>query len=339
MLHYFRKARIRIHSGDDMITMTEIARLTNVSQPTVSRVLNGNQNVAAEIRERVLACAKEHNYQCNALAKGLQGSRTMLLGVLLTDISNSFFADLAKKLESEARRSGHSIILFNSDYDMDKEQAYLDVVRRYRVDGVLAVPILQEGSAWPACAHRLDIPVVAVTRHVEGVDSVYLDHTAASGQVARHLAERGYQRFLFIGKKYDMKYMGFYHGLVELGLADRMESMEYVDDQQLQEDLRAYFQQGGPRAGVFANNDICALRVLRLLRVLGVSVPQEAGVVGFDDTYMGPYLNPSLTSISQPTGQIAAEAVSRLLYRMDNPGQLPALDLALPAELVVRESS
>ena len=79
--------------------------------------------------------------------------------------------------------------------------------------------------------------------------------------------------------------------------------------------------------------------MLRQLRVLGISVPQEAGVVGFDDTYMGPYLNPSLTSISQPTGQIAAEAVSRLLYRMDNPGRLPALDLALPAELVVRESS
>ena len=339
MLHYFRKARIRIHSGDDMITMTEIAKLTHVSQPTVSRVLNGNQNVAAEIRERVLACAKEHNYQCNALAKGLQGSRTMLLGVLLTDISNSFFADLAKKLESEARRSGHSIILFNSDYDMDKEQAYLDVVRRYRVDGVLAAPILQEGSAWPECAHRLDIPVVVMTRRMEGVDSVYLDHTAASGQVARHLAERGYQRFLFIGKNYDMKYMGFYQSLDELGLADRLESMEYVDDRQLQEDLRAYFQQSGPRAGVFANNDICALRVLRQLRVLGISVPQEAGVVGFDDTYMGPYLNPSLTSISQPTGQIAAEAVSRLLYRMDNPGRLPAFDLALPAELVVRESS
>ena len=67
-----------------MITMTEIARLTGVSQPTVSRVLNGNPNVGQEIRERVLACAKEHNYQCNALAKGLQGSKTMLLGVLVT---------------------------------------------------------------------------------------------------------------------------------------------------------------------------------------------------------------------------------------------------------------
>lgn len=73
-----------------MITMTEIAKLTRVSQPTVSRVLNGNMNVAPEIRERVLACAKEHDYQPNALAKGLQGSKTHLLGVLLTDISNGF---------------------------------------------------------------------------------------------------------------------------------------------------------------------------------------------------------------------------------------------------------
>lgn len=339
MLNYVQQKRIRIHNGDNMITMTEIARLTNVSQPTVSRVLNGNPNVAAEIRERVLACAKEHNYQFNALAKGLQGSRTMLLGVLLTDISNSFFADLAKEIEREARRSGHSMILFNSDYDAEREQAYLDVVRRYRVDGVLAVPLLQEGTAWPACAHRLDIPVVVVTRRVEGVDSVYLDHTAASSQVAHHLAGRGFHRFLFIGRKYDTKYLGFYQGLAELGLADQMGSVEYVNDRQLRAELEAYFRQHSPRAGIFANNDVCALRVLRLLRELGVSVPQEAGVVGFDDTYMGPYLNPSLTSVSQPVGRMASEAVGRLLYRMDHPGQLPALDLALPADLVVRESS
>ena len=85
-----------------MITMTEIAKLTHVSQPTVSRVLNGSQTVALEIRERVLACAREHDYQCNALAKGLQGSRTQLLGVLVTDISNGFFADLAKEIETAA---------------------------------------------------------------------------------------------------------------------------------------------------------------------------------------------------------------------------------------------
>ena len=86
-----------------MITMTEIAKLTQVSQPTVSRVLNGSKTVSADIRERVLACAREHNYQFNALAKSLQGGKTQLLGVLLTDVSNSFFADLAKQVEAKAR--------------------------------------------------------------------------------------------------------------------------------------------------------------------------------------------------------------------------------------------
>jgi len=319
--------------------MTEIAKLTNVSQPTVSRVLNGKENVAAEIRERVLACAKEHNYQCNALAKGLHGSRTMLLGVLLTDISNSFFADLAKQIESAARQDGYSIILFNSDYETGREQAYLDVVRRYRVDGVVAAPVLREGVAWPECAQELDIPMVVVTQRVERIDSVYLDHSAAAAQVARHLAERGFGRFLYIGRECDEKYRGFCRGLAALGLADRAESLEYADDEQLRGDLRAYFRRGGPRAGVFAHNDVCALRVLWLLRELGVAVPEGAGVVGFDNTYLGPYLHPSLTSVSQPTGRMAAEAVKRLLYRMDHPGPLPALDLALPAELIVRESS
>lgn len=89
-----------------MITMTEIARLTGVSQPTVSRVLNGNTSVKPEVREKVLACAREHNFQPNAMARGLVGSGTKLIGVVLTDISNSFFADLEKYMEQAARKKG-----------------------------------------------------------------------------------------------------------------------------------------------------------------------------------------------------------------------------------------
>lgn len=121
-----------------MITMTEIARLTGVSQPTVSRVLNGNTSVKPEVREKVLACAREHNFQPNAMARGLVGSGTKLIGVVLTDISNSFFADLEKYMEQAARKKGYSLILFNSDYDREKEKHCLDVMRRYRVDGLLS---------------------------------------------------------------------------------------------------------------------------------------------------------------------------------------------------------
>lgn len=322
-----------------MITMTEIAKLAHVSQPTVSRVLNGNQSVDPEIRERVLACARAHDYQLNALAKSLQGSKTMLLGVLVTNISNSFFADLAKAVELEARKKGYSIILLNSDYDSEKEQSYLDVLRRYRVDGVVAVPVLRDNGCWPDCAKRLDVPLVVVTRRVEGLDSVYLDHAAASGLVARHMLERGYERFLFIGRDYDVKYQGFRRAL----LAERPDAdvarIEYWDDRRLLEDLGACFRDSvSPRTGVYANNDICALRVLWAMRELGVPVPERAGVAGFDDTFMGRYLNPALTSVTQPIGEMAREAVERLIDRIDHPGGREPMDRALQAGLAVRES-
>lgn len=92
-----------------MITMAEIARLTGVSQPTVSRVLNGNKTVNPEIREKVLACAREHDFQPNVMAQSLVGSRTKLIGVIVTDIGNAFFADLVKYIEQEAGKAGYSI--------------------------------------------------------------------------------------------------------------------------------------------------------------------------------------------------------------------------------------
>ena len=322
-----------------MITMTEIAKLTHVSQPTVSRVLNGSQTVAPEIRERVLACAKEHDYQLNALAKGLQGSRTQLLGVLVTDISNGFFADLAKQIEIAARKSGYSIILFNSDYSPQNEQEYLDVVRRYRVDGVLAVPIRETSAEWKEYVKKLDVPIVAVTRRAKGLDSVYVDHVQAGAMVAAHLLERGFRRFLFIGKDYDGKYAGFRRFLTQAGCGGETDNVVYQDDSQLSRALEGWLRRASDRGAVFAGNDIYTLRVLDALRRLDAAVPEEAGVIGFDDTSTGRYLNPRLSSVSQPIAQMAQEAVDRLLDRVEHPGQREALDRPLPAELVLREST
>ena len=322
-----------------MITMTEIAKLTHVSQPTVSRVLNGSMTVAPEIRERVLACAREHDYQFNALAKGLQGSKTKLLGVLVTDISNGFFADLAKRIEAEARENGYSIILFNSDYSPRNEQEYLDVVRRYRVDGVLAVPIRETSGEWREYVKKLDVPVVTVTRRANGLDSVYVDHAQAGAMVAAHLLERGFRRFLFIGKDYDGKYVGFRRSLVEIGYGPQTANVVYQDDAQMNRALEDWLGQSPERGAVFAGNDIYALRVLDALRRLKVSVPEEVGVIGFDDTSMGRYLNPRLSSVSQPIARMAHEAVARLLDRIDRSGPREALDDPLSASLVIREST
>ena len=320
--------------------MTEIARLTHVSQPTVSRVLNGNSKVSPEIRERVLACAREHDYQFNALAKALQGSKTGLLGVLVTDISNGFFADLTKQIEIAARKSGYSIILFNSDYNPESEREYLDVVRRYRVDGVLAVPTRETSPQWREYIKKLDVPVVTITRHATGLDSVYVDHAAAGGMVAQHLIDQGFGRFLFIGKDYDEKYVGFRRTLSERGLGPQTTNMVLHSHAQLKQDLGDWFHSAQTRAGIFAGNDIYALQVLDILRELGVSVPEQAGVMGFDDTFMGRHLNPRLSSVSQPTDQMAQEAVAWLLKRMESPEEpKEPLNRAFSAKLVIREST
>lgn len=339
MLNYVCQEKNTDSLVNIMITMTEIAKLTGVSQPTVSRVLNGNKNVDPAIRDRVLACAKEHDYQPNVLAKSLQGRKTMLLGVLVTDISNGFFADLTKQIEVEARKSGYSIILFNSDYNPRNEQEYLDVFRRYRVDGVLAVPIRETSMEWQEYVKKLDVPVIAVTRRAQGLDSVYVDHLQAGAMVADYLAGRGYRRFLFIGKDYDGKYVGFRQAMEAKGFGDQTVNTVYENDEQLRKTVQSWFRSGWSRAAVFAGNDIYALRVQDALRELGMSVPGNVGVIGFDDTSTCRYLNPRLSSVSQPMEQMAREAVARLLDRIEHPGARELLDLPLQASLVIREST
>ncbi len=324
-----------------MITMTEIARMVHVSQPTVSRVLNGSKTVDPDIRERVLACAREHDYQPSALAKGLRGSRTNLLGVLVTDISNSFFADLSREIETRASMYGYSIILFNTDLNPVKQRDCLDVLRRYRVDGVIMVPSVDNSALWQECLNKLSQPTVMITWHVKGYDSVYVDHEEAAGMVASHLAQRGYERFLFVGRPTDIKYRSFCRRLEELGLCrgEETESLSCEDSDTLRTLLERWLGRGSGRAGIFATNDLHALRVLRALGELKVEVPRQAGVIGFDNTSMCRYLQPSLSSVSQPIARMAEKAVDQLVCRIEHPGEPEILECSFHGELVPREST
>ena len=293
-----------------MITMTEIARLTGVSQPTVSRVLNGNTAVNPEIRERVLACAREHDFQPNVMAQSLVGSKTRLIGVIVTDISNSFFAELVKYIGEEARKDGYSLILFNSDYDLEKERECLDVVRRYRVDGLIMVPVDENGTEWRGMVSRLDIPTVVITRHATGIDSFYVAHDEAGAQVARHLHEQGYEEYIFFGNTTDDKYLGFIDGMANecREFRKHLTIISSKDSQVIEAALKEHFA-------------------------------KQVGIVGFDNIYLCEVLYPSLSSIAQPNETMASLAVQRLLYRMDHPNDQKREDHPLHAELICRQSS
>ena len=324
-----------------MITMTEIARLTGVSQPTVSRVLNGNQAVNPEVRERVMACAKAHGYQPNVMAQSLAGSRTHLIGVILTDISNAFFADLVKYLEQEARKSGFSLILFNTNYELLHEQEYLEVVQRYRVDGLIVVPVQENASKWKTHIHHLNIPTVVITRRAEGLDSVYVDHQEAGAQVGRHLHEEGCESYVFFGNTVDQKYQGFVEILEEQDSAfrEKLTIIAIRDSNAVERELQKHFEQLPGRTGIFAYNDRRALQILGILNKMGIEVPGRAGLVGFDNTYMCEYLYPPLSSVSQPNEAMAVKAMELLLHKIQQPEDIHVENWPMRAELIPRESS
>lgn len=324
-----------------MITMTEIARLTGVSQPTVSRVLNGNQAVNPEIRERVLACAREHDFQPNVMAQSLVGSRTHLIGVVLTDISNSFFADLVKYLEREARASGYSLILFNTNYDPEHEKESLDVVRRYRVDGLVAVPVDERASDWNRLIGKLDIPTVVITKQVRGMDSVYVSHEEAGAQVGEHFREEGFEEYIFFGNTEDVKYQGFAKALKERDpeFGQHLTVISSKKEQKIQAALEQYYSRKRRRTGIFAYNDRRAVQMLGILQRMGVKVPEQAGLVGFDNTYMCEFLYPRLSSVAQPNEEMASIAMRRLLYKIDHPEDDRTENHPLQATLVKRDSS
>lgn len=323
-----------------MITMSEIARLTGVSQPTVSRVLNGNTSVNPEVVKKVLACAEEHNYQPNIMARSLSGNQTFLLAVMIPDISNPFFADLIKIIEMEAGKAGYSIMIFNTDYDQSKEEKYLAILQQYHVDGLLLAPVhANEEGIRPF--RKLTIPWMIVTNQAEDVDSVYVSHRKAGAMVAEHLVSIGVEKFVFIGKRKDHKFVGFEEGLIASGIDTRQNLTVFWEKnrEKMIELLIEFLQEIPERAGIFALNDMEALVVMNALMRAGIAVPEKAALAGFDNTYISRRLIPPMTSVNQPIDAMGSLAVKTLLERIQGKKDPACFHTELKADLVVRDST
>lgn len=323
-----------------MITMTELAKMTGVSQATVSRVLNGNTSVKPEVAEKVLNCARKYNYQPNMIARSLNGNRTFLLAVIVPDISNPFFADIIKEIEEEAGKAGYSILIFNSDYSQEKEQKYLNLLQQYRVDGLLVAPVhSSEKSIQPF--RKLTIPWMVITNHVEKIDSVYISHEKAGCKVAKHLISIGTEKFVFIGSKRDKKFIGFEKGLTDGGVDTRQHLTVFWerDREKMLELMIAYLKEIPERVGIFALNDMEALIVMNALIGAGISIPEKAALVGFDNTFISKRVLPGITSVKQPVDEMCAFAVKKLLEKIQGRKQEETQYTELDAQLVVRASS
>ncbi len=326
--------------------MRDVAERAGVSVTSVSHVINETRPVSYELRERVLAAMEELGYQPNRLARSLRSGKTQIIGTIVPDSADPFFAEVARGIEDTAFENGYSLILCNSDRNLGKEAFYTNVLVEKQVDGILFL------AAGVSTERILDLqqrgmPVVVVDRELPAanVDSVVTDNAGGGWAATRHLIDLGHQCIGHIAGPSDLRLSeyrstGYCKALEEAGIA--------ADGNQI---VRGAFDfESGYRAAcqllandkrptaIFACNDIMAIGAICAAAELDLRVPEDLSVVGYDDIPLASYSNPPLTTVAQPIYDMGVMAASMLLERLHDPGGT-ARQLVLDVELQIRRST
>ena len=327
------------------LTVKDIARLSQTSASTVSRVLTGRVPVAPQKREAVLQAIQAAEYRPNLLARSLKTKTTHSVGLLINDILNPFYSALARGVEDAASEAGYALMLCNTNEDAHREQQYLAMLRGKSVDGIILAPTGGSREAMEALLEA-GTALVQIDRALPGLPaaSVTLDNALGGFLAARHLLEAGHERIGFVTYAMGQSTVvqreeGCRRAAAEAGLPNNCAVCAVgfdLADTDMQ--VAALLETHRPTALIAANNRL-ALAVLGFLKTRGLRVPDDLGFVAFDDLEIFALLTPSLSAVSQPSyamGRRAAEFLLTQLTSRADPGE--QREVFTPT-LIVRESS
>ena len=327
-------------------TIRDVASAAGVSPATVSRVLNLKEDVNADMRRRVLAAVTELGYRRNGPARSLRTRAAMVLGLIISDITNPFFTALVRGVEDCAQLAGYSVVLANADEDVAKEARYLEVAAAEQMAGVLLSPASSKMTSIDVLMER-GIPVVTIDRRLPSaaVDSVTVNNRQAALEAAQHLIRQGCRRVGFVagplqtstgrgrlaGYRAALRAAGRTHDPALTAYADFRTEGGYAATRQL---LRL----PEPPDGLLIANNLMTVGAMQAIAEAGLAVPDEIAVVGFDDVNWATALRPPLSVVTQPTYEIGQVAAEMLLRRIGGEDFAPRR-VVLKATLVRRGSS
>ncbi|MGI8676622.1 MAG: LacI family DNA-binding transcriptional regulator [Nocardioidaceae bacterium] len=325
-------------------TIGDVARMAGVSTTTVSRHLAGQRIRQAAT---VQATIETLDFRVNEVARSLKSGVTRTIGLVVPDVSNPFFAAVAKGVESVSRQSDLNVFLSNTDESVEREQAVLQGLIG-RVDGVILVPA-REGSDNTAELRRAGVPIVLLDRRLPGgddLDSVLVDSEGGAAQAAEHLLGLGHRRIGLISGPLDTtpgreRHEGFVAALGRAGI-ELDPALIQMGDFKLESGYQATLRLLGlPFAvtAIFAANNLMSIGALRALHHLGVRVPDELSFIGFDDLELAELLSPPLSVISRPAVEQGVLAMRLLRNRIEGQGAAQAQHIVLDTRLITRGSS
>ncbi len=337
-------------------TLLDIARVANVAPMTVSRVINQKGYVSAEVRERVLRTIEQLEYHPNALARSLKSRQTKVVGIVLPDIKNPFSAELAGSIQQVLLERGYTAFLCTTEQSVQREQAALSAFFDHRMAGIV-VATLETKSGDEALERfiRRGMPIVCVGREpgLPIVDRVTANHWRGAFDAVEHLISLGHRRVAYIGASAAhagrlRRFDGFRDALLEHGLAVRDEWVvgpaddsgpgysTLADGYVAMQRLLAL-----PRrpTAVLARNDFTAMGALSAARDLGLQIPGDMAIVGFDNVPLAAFTTPPLTTVEQPTSEQGHRAAQMLLERIEGEVAGEHREISFDCRLIVRAST
>jgi LacI family transcriptional regulator len=325
----------------------DVAAAASVSVGTVSNVLNAPERVAPATVARVHAAIEQLGFVRNDAARQLRAGQSRCVGLLVLDVGNPFFTDVARSAERQASQHNLVVLLGTSDDDAQRERAYLETFEEQRVFGLLISPVGEDLDRLVAL-HGRGVPVVLVDRDGSGTPfaSVAVDDVAGGRLAMDHLCARGRRRIAFVGGPLSLRQVADRLTGAQAAVAEcRVATLEVVATEEPSvlagrgagEQLCARPVQSRPDA-VFCANDLLAIGMLQALHGNGIRVPDEVAVIGYDDIDFARSASVPLSSIRQPSAEIGTTAIELLLAAVDTPDARPSNVVFVP-ELVARAST
>ncbi|WP_339286855.1 LacI family DNA-binding transcriptional regulator [Paenibacillus sp. FSL R5-0486] len=319
-----------------MTTIKDVAQLAGVSVATVSRVINDRGYVHADTRKKVEDAVKALNFSPNEVARSLYKRKSKLIGLLLPDITNPYFPQLARGVEDRMQEQDYRLIFGNSDEEERKEQDYIQTFIQNNVVGVISSTNYPHSSIY----EKLKIPIVFLDRTSLDRPSVYADGREGGRLAAREIIKRGSRRITVMqGPSQIRPAQDRFEGAIEIirdaGLDYRVIQTTSFSINEAGVWAEELFRKYADTDGVIASNDIAAMAVLHEASRIGRKVPDDVQVIGFDDIPMSSLLSPALSTIRQPAYEMGREAAG-LLIQLVEQAAIENKNIQLPVSFIER---
>ncbi|WP_051309036.1 LacI family DNA-binding transcriptional regulator [Desulfogranum japonicum] len=322
----------------------DIAEAAGVSTATVSRVLNGKQHVRPEVQKKVLEIVKQMNYSPNRAAQSLRSRQSSMIGLVVADIQNPFFASVCRAVEDVSQAHNYSIILCNTDENPEKEQMYLELLQNENAAGIILSPTKRLAKHFPQELAN-QTPMVLIDRKVEGVDvdSVLIDNFSAAKTLTTHLLGNGLKRIagLFGSPSItgEERLLGYQAAFQESGIKIDPDLIIELPAkmENAHEAVTKLLESESPPEAIMTSSGLLANGAFRAIRDKEIEIPGTLAFATFDESPWTSMTRPAITVIEQPTYDIGMTAGEMLIKRIREQSR-PTRQVVLSSRLIIRQS-